>query len=209
MSRVVVEQPGAIAEPPKVSRGRPRSSAADQAILAATLRVLATDGYQALTIESVAAAAGVGRPTVYRRYRSKAEMVSDALLALDAGPDPELQATTRDALLEMLHCAAASLAMTGSLIVLGSLLGEAGRDPALLATFRARVFGPRIAAVAMILDRGVAAAELAPGTDVEATIDLLFGALLARSLIGEPLDEAWLARVVECLYVGIAMEPSR
>lgn len=208
MSRVV-QQPGAIAEPPPVSRGRPRSSAADQAILAATMRVLATDGYQALTIEAVAAAAGVGRPTVYRRYRSKAELVGDALLALDAGPDRELPALTRDALLEMLHRTAASLAMPGSLTVLGSLLGEAGRDPTLLATFRARVFGPRMAAVAMILERGVAAAELAPGTDVEATIDLLFGALLARSLLGEPLDDAWLARVVECLFAGIAIEASR
>ena len=61
----------------------------------------------------------------------------------------------------------------------------------------------------MILERGVAVAELEPEKDVEATIDLLFGALLAPSLIGERFDDAWLARVVECLFVGIAMEPSR
>ncbi len=192
-----------------MTHGRPRSPAADRAILSATLRVLATDGYQALTIEAVAAAAGVGRPTVYRRYRSKAELVSDALLAIDAGPEPELPTPTRDALLEMLRRAAASLAAPGSLTVLGSLLGEAGRDPALLATFRERVFGPRMAAVGMILERGIAAADLVPETDIATTIDLLFGALLARSLLGEPLDDAWLARVVASVLAGIAMESSR
>ena len=188
-------------------RGRPRSQLADRAILTATLQVLATEGYQALTIAAVAAAAGVGRPTVYRRYRSKADLVSEELLGLE--PEPELPARTQPALLELLRRAAASLAMPGSLTVLGSLLGEAGRDPDLLATFREHVFGPRMAVVGLILERGIAAAELVADTDTEATIDLLFGALLARSLIGEPLDDAWLARVVECLLAGIAMEPSR
>lgn len=188
-------------------RGRPRSELADRAILTATLQVLATEGYQALTIAAVAAAAGVGRPTVYRRYRSKADLVSEELLGLE--PEPELPARTQPALLELLRRAAASLAMPGSLTVLGSLLGEAGRDPDLLATFREHVFGPRMAVVGLILERGIAAAELVADTDTEATIDLLFGALLARSLIGEPLDDAWLARVVECLLAGIAMEPSR
>ena len=190
-------------------RGRPRSQLADRAILTATLQVLATEGYQALTIAAVAAAAGVGRPTVYRRYRSKADLVSEALLGLEPGPEPELPARTQPALLELLRRAAASLAMPGSLTVLGLLLGEAGRDPDLLATFREHVFGPRMAVVGLILERGIAAAELVADTDTEATIDLLFGALLARSLIGEPLDDAWLARVVECLLAGIAMEPSR
>lgn len=188
-------------------RGRPRSELADRAILTATLQVLATEGYQALTIAAVVAAAGVGRPTVYRRYRSKADLVSEELLGLE--PEPELPARTQPALLELLRRAAASLAMPGSLTVLGSLLGEAGRDPDLLATFREHVFGPRMAVVGLILERGIAAAELVADTDTEATIDLLFGALLARSLIGEPLDDAWLARVVECLLAGIAMEPSR
>jgi AcrR family transcriptional regulator len=178
----------------------------DRAILEAAFRLLAEEGFGALSIEGVAAAADVGRPTVYRRYRTKTDLVTAALLTLSVGPEPDLPEATREALLEMLRRTAASLAMPGSLTMLGSLLGESTRDPELFAIFRDRVFGPRMAAVRAVLEHGVAAGELAAGTDHAVSLDLLFGALLARSLLGEPLDDAWLARVVDAVFTGIAAE---
>src|SRR4051794_34673608 len=60
--------------------GRPRDAGRDEAILAATLSILLERGYAALTIEGVAAAAGVGRPTIYRRWSSKPALAVAALV---------------------------------------------------------------------------------------------------------------------------------
>ena len=64
--------------------GRPRSAQADEAILQATLELLATDGYRRLTIEAVRERAGVGKATIYRRYGSKEELVSAAIAHLNS-----------------------------------------------------------------------------------------------------------------------------
>jgi len=77
---------GATSSPPM---GAPRRAGpAPIAILDATLDLLAEHGYQALTIEAVAARAAVGRPTVYRRYATKADLVAAALVELTAGEPP-------------------------------------------------------------------------------------------------------------------------
>lgn len=188
--------------------GRPRDPAVDRAILEATLRILAVRGYQALSIEGVAAAAGVGRPTVYRRHAAKADLVAAALASISAGPEPALPAHARPALLELERRAAAALASPGTLTVLGSLFAEASRDPALLRLCRERVFGPRIETIRAILARGIAAGEIRCGADDQVTVDLLFGALLARALLGEPVDDAWLVRILDTTFTGIAAESS-
>ena len=94
--------------------GRPRDPAADRAILDATLHLLAEQGYQAMSIEGVAAASGVSRPTVYRRYASKADLVAAALAGLPSGPEVELPASARPALLELERRTAAALGSTRS-----------------------------------------------------------------------------------------------
>jgi AcrR family transcriptional regulator len=66
-------------EPIKKSAGRPRSHQSHQAILQATLDLLAEMGYDRLSIDAIAAHAGVGKTTIYRRYRSKEELVADAI----------------------------------------------------------------------------------------------------------------------------------
>ena len=68
--------------------GRPRSPEADQAIVDAALVVFAEAGYEGLTIEAVAARAGVGKATVYRRYPGKAELVFHAASCLTGGDAP-------------------------------------------------------------------------------------------------------------------------
>lgn len=72
--------------------GRPRSAEVDQAILQATLDLLAEVGYQAMSIEAIAARAKVGKTTIYRRYSSKEELVADALesrFGEEEEPDPD------------------------------------------------------------------------------------------------------------------------
>src|SRR5689334_25411269 len=75
----------ALAEEPV--RGRPRDPSRDEAIIDATIDVLVRDGYDRLSMEGVAAAAGVGKTTVYRRWGSKAELVIDAMATLKPAID--------------------------------------------------------------------------------------------------------------------------
>lgn len=182
---------------------RPRSTLADQSILDAGLRLLERNGYQALTIGAVAAEAGVGRPTVYRRYASKAELVAAALLQLTAGEPPVLPASTREALLVLLKATASALAHRGGMTIIGSLIAQETRDPELVRTFREQVFLPRHAMVREVLLRGVVAGDVAAEVDIPATIDVLFGALLARAVAGEPATDAWLASIVDTIWTGI------
>src|SRR3712207_7274203 len=73
-------------DPPRSSRGgRPRDPSRDGVIRAAILRLLADVGYGALTMDAVAAEAGVGKATIYRRWRTKQDLVADTLIELNDG----------------------------------------------------------------------------------------------------------------------------
>lgn len=190
--------------------GRPRSQAADRAILDAAVMLLARDGYQSLRMSDVAEAAGVGKPTLYRRYPAKPDLVAAAIVALTAGPEPEpeLPDDTTAALLTLLRSTAQALATPGGMTILGSLLAQEQRDPELIAAFRTRVFEPRHAVVGDVLQRGIATGDVAADAPVPIVIDVLFGALLARAVLGEPVTEAWLLEVVGLAMRGMAPAPA-
>ncbi|MBI2776825.1 MAG: TetR/AcrR family transcriptional regulator [Chloroflexi bacterium] len=190
------------------ARGRPRDARIDDAILAATLRLLDEQGYQRMSIASVAAAAGVGRPALYRRFGSKAELVVAAIQQMTSGPEPVLPRDSRAALRALLTAAGGAFASPGAIAVLGSLLAEQRRDPALLAAFRARIFDPHRAAVHRVLELGVASGEVALEADREAIDSLLFGGLLARATLGEPVDVDWIDRTLDQAWRGVARQPT-
>lgn len=123
------------------------------------LRLLAELGYQNMSIAATAAAAGVGRPAVYRRYRSKADLAVAAILRISAGPGPVLPSDPRQALRVLLTMASGALATPGAMAVLGSLLAEQRHDPELLAALRARIFDPRRATIHRIVKEGVMGAR--------------------------------------------------
>lgn len=188
------------------SRGRPRDARIDEAILGATLRLLDEHGYQRMSIAAVAEAAGVGRPALYRRYASKADLVVDAISHMASGPEPELPADSRDAVGRLLTAAGGVFASPGGAAILGSLLAELRRDPELLAAFRAQIFEPRRAAVHRVLERGVARGDVAADVDREAVDSLLFGGLLARAILGETVDTDWIDRTLDQVWRGIAAQ---
>src|SRR4051794_24200874 len=109
------------------ARGRPRSTEADERILAAALEHLRERGYRELSIERVACAAGVSKATVYRRYRNKADLASAALAEVSSKRfDEPLPGDTRAALVAHLRGFEKGIATVG-IGALGSLLDE--RDP--------------------------------------------------------------------------------
>lgn len=194
---------------PSRDAGRPRDPDVDRAILDAALRLLDEVGYQDMSIAAIATAAGVGRPAVYRRYRSKADLMVAAILRISAGPEPDLPADPRRALRVLLGMASGALATPGGMAVLGSLLAEQRHDPELLAAFRARIFDPRRAIIHRVVEEGMIGGEVARDADREAIDSMLFGALLARAILGEPVDEAWITRVVDQAWRGVAAPVTR
>jgi AcrR family transcriptional regulator len=183
--------------------GRPRE-ALDGAIRDATLHLLALDGYQRLTMAAVAEAAGIGKPTLYRRFRSKPELVVFVLLSLSPERDPRaLPAATRDALAVLLASTARAVATPGTLTILGSLLAQERSDPALIGAFRDALFRPQHDVVHAAIRGGIERGEVRPDVDVEAVDAMLFGSLLARSTLGETVDATWARRVVDAAWPAI------
>ncbi len=194
------------------SPGRPRQAGIDARITEATIALLGEVGYQALSLVAVAARAQVGRPALYRRYRSKPELVVAAIAALSTtpvtAPQASLPAASRDALAQLLRTTAAALARPGAATILGSLLAQERRDPELVAAFRERVFEPRRSTVREILRRGVESGSLRADLDLDVADAALFGALLAPMVLGVPLDDAWADRVLQGLWPALRAEPA-
>lgn len=196
----------AAADTPARPAGRPRDERIDAAILESTIALLADRGYAALSIAAVAEAASVGKPAIYRRYGSKAELVVAAIEVLADEPAPELPADTRDALAALLAATAAVIGTPGGLAIMGSLLAAGRGDPALIEAFRERVVRPRHEVVDAVMARAAERGELRADADLEALDAMLFGAVLARATLGERLDEAWVARIVDTAWEAVGVD---
>lgn len=184
--------------------GRPRSEQADAAILETALRHLRARGYGELSIERVAAESGVGKATVYRRYRNKADLASSALASItsdqfDRAPVPE---GTRDALIDHLRRFERGTGEIG-LDVIASLLGERS-DPELLELHRERVVRRGRARAHGILRRAQERGEVRADLNLDAAMEMLVGSLFARRLAGDD-GTPWPEVVVDTLLGGLAV----
>jgi len=186
--------------------GRPRA-ALDDAIAEATIRLLSVHGYRGLSMGAVATEARIGKPTLYRRFPTKAELVASVLLGLPAsGAMRDTSDDTREALASLLASTAQAVASPGGLTILGSVLAEAPADPSLLAAFREAVFRPQHHVVHGILRAGIEDGRVRSDLDIEAVDAMLFGALLARAILGEPVDAAWAQRVTDAAWPAVARD---
>lgn len=182
--------------------GRPRSQKAERAIVEATLDILSERGIADLTIESVAARAGVGRPTIYRRWPSKLALVMAAITTL-----PELRVPETGTLHgDLRKLAADVLAILRSSPlgrVLPHLFSERSDDAALREAI-ARYKTDRSAPWVTVIQRGIARGELPPGTSREIVQVLVGGAVMQQFWTGgHPRDAAVLDEVVSIVLAGI------
>ena len=189
---------------PIPSRGRPRHPDTDRAILGATFRLLVEGGYGNLSIEAVAAAAGVAKTTIYRRYPAKRDLVVAALQVEAPFPGPPLDTDTRSALRAVVEQLIHSMIDTGAVRILGSLLVEEGREPGLLGVFRTRLLEPRRGLVLDLLARGVERGEVRPDVDPLLVTEMMAGAIFAHHVIlGETADPAWLDGLIDHVWAAI------
>jgi AcrR family transcriptional regulator len=186
--------------------GRPRSVRSERAILAATRELLSERGVRGLTIEGVAARAGVGKTTIYRRWRSKEELALALMLdtAEEFMPAPEL-GDTRAELVALVRATAEALSDALVARVLPGLVPELASNEQLARGFREHLIGTRRNEVRAVIARGVARGDLRPDADHGLAPELLVGPVYYRFLLsGDPLDEGFAERVVDAVLAGFA-----
>ena len=136
--------------------GRPRSAEADRAILRAAVDLLADEGYGGVTMEGVAARAGVGKATVYRRWPCKSALVVDAVTACrERGVQPPDTGSARQDLLVFVRGFMHHLRTSDAARVMPALVAELSRNPELATEFREGFVQPRRAKVLEAVRRGV------------------------------------------------------
>jgi AcrR family transcriptional regulator len=187
---------------PAARAGRPRDPEADRSIIAATLELIAEEGFDGLRVADVAERAGVAKTTMYRRWASKADLVVAALQSappLDPIDTGNLQSDLVDLLTQF-------LAVTRTAPVAGllaALAAERQREPAL-----ARVLDPfvaeRMRPITQALQRAMARGEVLPDADLGLAAAMLGGTLVIRLFFGGATDPAAIERLVEMVIHSVA-----
>lgn len=169
-------------------------------ILDTVLASLAQDGYQRMSIEGLAARAGVNKTTLYRWWSGKAALVADALAQhMDTAPLPDTGATRAD-LLAWLRATAASHASIDAGITVPALIGDLaatdGASQAFLENFLAR----QRAGWAELVRRGIERGDLPGSTDVDLFFDVMSGTVFYRQLLcATPISEDLPERILDLL----------
>jgi AcrR family transcriptional regulator len=192
--------------------GRPRDERTDRAILQATLGLIAERGVHGFRTEDVATRAGVGKGAIYRRHRSKDDLVTAAVGAL---VDEEIvvpdTGSTRADLLALMHEAVELYRGSVPGRLMPNLVTAMAERPELAQVFREGFLIRRRLALTEVLRRGVDRGDLRADIDLELALDVLGGPLFYRLLItGGPIDEQLAAGVAELILRGFAAdEPGR
>ena len=195
--------------PAEPRQGRPRDPSRDEAIIDAAIDALVREGYDRLTIEGVATAAGVGKATVYRRWSSKAELVIDAMATLKPSVDT-IDTGSLDGDIELMISISCSPHTERLLQVMVSICSALPREPELLEAFRTRFTEPRIARIRAMLDRAKARGELGADVDVALAASLLPSLMLQRVLTtGQPAGRAYAEQVVGSVLLPVLGRPVR
>jgi AcrR family transcriptional regulator len=183
--------------------GRPRSERAHQAILTAARQLLMEEGFAAMRLEKVAARAGVGKATIYRRWGSKEELAQELLTQL-AAPHIAVadSGNTRDELLAAVTNPMRAVSETDFGPVIRALLSQIASNPSLGDPFRATVVEARRAEITRLIERGIARGDLRTDADAEVATELLVGPVYFRLMFGGVLNLDFAERVVDSVMRG-------
>ena len=191
----------------KKTQGRPRNPMLDGKILDAALAEMAAKGFSGMSMEATAAAAGVPKPTLYRRWPTKADLATAALQRLQSSEPRSRSSDTPTRLRAILTNFRKNLFRPNGMAMIGTLLVEEQRHPELIQLFRERIVAPRRRMLHDALDDGIASGEVDPTADIDAAVNLLVGSFYARYLTGERVPVNWPERIVNVVWPGIAANP--
>ena len=177
--------------------GRPRDARADEAIMDAAVAVLADRGPAGFTVDEVASRAGCGKATVYRRWRSRAELLFETAKRLGLEPPVVDNGSLRADLVELLSTLARKMRDTPAGRILPGIVAEASVEPG-MRRILAKFIADRRDRPREVMERGIARGELPADADVELILDLLGGTIMYRELIArEVVDRAYVERLVD------------
>lgn len=185
--------------------GRPRSALVNRAILDAARDLLVEEGFTRLRLEHVAARAGVGKATIYRRWPSKEALTLELVLGL-AGPHLDI-ADVGDTRAELRAAAANPL---NAIVdtpwgpVIRAMLSQIAGNPAIGDPFRATVVARRRAEIAAVVERGIARGDLGPDADRSIATELLVGPVYFRLAFGGDLDPEFADRIADAVFRAFA-----
>lgn len=188
----------------KKSPGRPRSAQSHEAMLQATLELLGEVGFDAMSIDAIAARAGVGKTTIYRRYASKAELVADAIEQVREEiviPDTGNLKSDIDALIQ--NAAQITLSPLGRQTV-AMIISSASSNSQFAEIYWTKYLQPRRQAFAIVLERAKARNEVQADLDSGLVFDAMSGIMLYASIF-QPTSEAWIEsvrRALDLLFKG-------
>jgi AcrR family transcriptional regulator len=188
-------------ETTKTSRpvGRPRSETARRAILDAAFELASRDVPGGLTMEAIARRAGVSKETLYRWWRSKAEVLLEALAERGERQIPVPDSGNLEDDLRTFMRATARALDPATRRVLRTLAAGAASDPEFADQVREQFIDRRRAALSAVLDQAVERGEL-PGKQAATALDFVFGSLWYRLVFGVGrLDRAWADSVTDAL----------
>lgn len=199
---------GVVTESRAPGRGRPRSTHADQAILTATIELLEEQGYADMTMQGVAARAGVSTATLYRRWTSKQELVVATLSSLVPEELPIDTGSLAGDLDQLLRRMARKLGSDEGKLMKG-IIGEAVRNPALADALRSGVGARPHPQVADILQRAVARGEIPAPADLDVAGGLVHSYVFERWLLwDETTGDEVIGVLVPMLVRALGGRPS-
>jgi AcrR family transcriptional regulator len=173
-------------------------------VLEVALRHLADPGFGRMSLEAIAAEAGVGRAALYRRWSDKAALATAALEHLRSSERSARTGDTRRDLVTQLERVRRFYTQLGGMAMVGALLIEEERHPELLARFRERVVAPRREQLRAILLEGQARGDIRPDLDLDVAVAALVGTFYARYLSGDRFPTGWSETVIETLWPSLA-----
>jgi AcrR family transcriptional regulator len=180
--------------------GRPRSIQSHQAMLQATLELLAEVGFDALSIDAIAKSAGVGKTTIYRRYSGKEELVADAIESMRQDvviPDTGNFWSDIDALIE--NAAQITLTPLGRQTV-ATIVSSASSNSQFAQIYWDKYLQPRRQAFAIVLERAKARSEIQEDLDPGLVFDTM-SAIMLYALIFPPITASWEVYVRRILHL--------
>ncbi|MDA0168171.1 TetR/AcrR family transcriptional regulator [Solirubrobacter taibaiensis] len=186
---------------------RPLDPTVNRALEAATLALLGEQGFAGMTVEGVAARAGVGKPAIYRRYADKAALVAGVV----AAQLPQLEVPDLgDTRAELWQAVERGFPADGAAYValIGGLMAEQSRHPELIAAFRHSVLLPRRAVGLALVERGQARGDLRTDIAAVAALDLFAGPFLARAFAGEDTGASWRQEAFAAWWTLVRKQPT-